>query len=51
MYDDVHPLAPWSELNPMLGVINLLTLHFGLIAIGTVGAFWLILMVLVNRFK
>jgi hypothetical protein len=51
MHSDVHPLAPWSEHNPMLGTIDLLALHFGLIAIGTVGAFWLVLMVLTNRFK
>lgn len=51
MHSDVHPLSPWSEHNAMLGTINLLMLHFGLIVLGTVGAFWLILMVLANRFK
>jgi hypothetical protein len=51
MYADVHPLSPWSEQNHMLGTLNLLALHFGLIALGTVGAFWLVLMVLMNRFR
>ena len=51
MYRDVHPLAPWSESNSLLGAVDLLGLHFGLIASGTVGAFWLILMALMNRFK
>lgn len=51
MYDDVHPLSPWSEENVMFGALGPLALHFGLIALGTVGAFWLILMVLTNRFR
>lgn len=51
LYSDVHPLAPWSDNNFMLGTIDQLALHFGLFAMGTVGAFWLILMVLTNRFK
>lgn len=51
MYSDVHPLAPWSDRNNMLGVINMLGLHLSLIILGTVGAFWLILMAMMNRFK
>jgi hypothetical protein len=35
----------------MLGTVDLLALHFGLFVMGTVGAFWLVLMVLTNRFK
>jgi hypothetical protein len=51
MHSDVHPLAPWSDRNPLLGTVNLLGLHFGLIVLGTLGIFWLILMALMNRFK
>lgn len=51
MYSDVHPLSPWNEQNSMLGAIDLLGLHFGLIVLGTLGAFWLTLMALMNRFK
>lgn len=51
MYPDVHPFSPWSESNILLGTIDLLALHFGLFAMGTVGVFWLVLMVLTNRFK
>jgi len=51
MYSDVHPLAPWSERNNLFGAVDLLGLHFGMIVLGTVGAFWLILMALMNRFK
>jgi len=51
MYSDVHPLAPWSEHNSLFGSVDLLGLHFGLIVLGTVGTFWLILMALMNRFK
>ncbi len=51
MHGDVHPLAPWSESNALCGAIDPLALHFGLFALGTVGAFWLVLMVLGNRFR
>lgn len=51
MHADVHPLSPWTEHNAMLGTVNLLALHFILIALGTVGVFWLVLMALMNRFK
>ena len=51
MHSDVHPLSPWSESNIMLGTIDLLALHFGLIVLGTLGVFWLALMALTNRFK
>jgi len=51
MHADVHPFSPWSESNFLLGTIDLLGLHFSLFALGTVGTFWLVLLVLTNKFK
>jgi hypothetical protein len=51
MHGDMQPLAPWSTNNIMLGVVDLLALHFGLIVLATVGLFWLLLHTLMNRYK
>lgn len=51
MHLDVKPLAPWSNANIFHGTIDLLGLHFGLVVLGTVGVFWLLLQTLMNRFK
>ncbi len=37
MHADMHPFAPLSSRNPLLGVVSLSTLHLGLVIAGAVG--------------
>lgn len=37
MHRDVRPLAPWSDANPLLGLVGLGTLHLGCLVLGVVG--------------
>ncbi len=37
IHADMHPLAPLSAHNPLLGVVSLRTLHLGLVAAGALG--------------
>lgn len=44
MHADMHPLAPLSARNPLLGAVSLSTLHFALVAAGAVGLLGLALL-------
>ena len=48
---DLQPLYPWSTENALYGSTNLVLFHFALLVMGTVGVFWLFIMVLTNKFK
>lgn len=37
MHADMHPLAPLTSANPLLGAVSLEALHLGLVAAGVVG--------------
>lgn len=37
MHRDVRPLAPWSDANPLLGLVGLGTLHLGCLVFGVAG--------------
>ena len=37
MHADMHPLAPFTLTNPLLGIVPLDVLHLGLVAAGVVG--------------
>jgi hypothetical protein len=41
MHADARPLAPFSDHNPLLGLLDLAELHLGLIALGVAGLVWL----------
>ncbi|HVK86504.1 MAG TPA: DUF4184 family protein [Kofleriaceae bacterium] len=38
MHADIQPLQPWSDANPLLGLVGLEALHTGCMAAGVVGA-------------
>jgi len=42
MHSDARPFAPFSEANPLLGLVSLTTLHLGLVLLGCVGAAWMV---------
>lgn len=37
MHPDIRPFAPWTDLNPLLGMISLGTLHLGCMIAGMAG--------------
>jgi hypothetical protein len=41
MHADVRPLAPFSDVNPFLNAISLVSLHLGLVGLGLFGLVWL----------
>jgi Domain of unknown function (DUF4184) len=43
MHSDVRPLLPWSLSRPLLGMIDLPTLHSGLVILGIIGCLILII--------
>lgn len=47
MHPDIRPFAPWTDLNPLLGVIGLGTLHLGCMIAGMIGV--VLLWMLVSR--
>jgi hypothetical protein len=42
MHADARPLAPFSDRNPLLGLIPLGDLHIGLVVLGAIGFGWMI---------
>jgi membrane-bound metal-dependent hydrolase YbcI (DUF457 family) len=43
MHADVRPLLPWSASRPLLGMIDVVTLHQGLEVLGIAGGLLLIM--------
>jgi hypothetical protein len=41
MHADIHPLRPFSDANPLHGIIGLSALHLGCLVCGFVGVIWL----------
>lgn len=43
MHADIAPLSPFSEANPLLGLVSLAALHWGCVAAGVLGVITLLL--------
>ena len=41
MHEDIHPFRPFSDANPLHGVIGLTALHLGCLGCGLLGLLWL----------